>query len=505
MEKRKLRRRDFLRLSAAAATGAVVAACAPATPIVIEKEVIKEVPVEKQVVVEKEVIKEVPVEKQVVVEKEVIKEVPVETIVTAVPKPVEKAELVFMSWGGGFAGGMEKVWYDECLPVFNKLQPDIKADFIPSMDRDKLIAAFVAGVAPDVIYGCSEGPPDYAKRGQLLDLQPFMDRDLTPDDLDDWYSEQLNFWKRTEAPAGQFTLPMYCGTLGLFYNEDLFDELGVDHPPRRWNDMWDHDEYLEAMLKFVRKDASGKIDRWGSQQERWPERVQMHLNGFGGHLVDPEDNTLCALGYPESQEALWWLYDRIWEDNVYPEGAQQMGLGGRQLFSEQKLAMCEEGCWALRRVYEQSTFKWNIRPFPKGPVRHVSFATTDGYSLWKGTKYPDAAWELMKFVTGRFFGQILCKVFMLQPSRKSVLLDWYRIVREDFPELVDVDVEVFGEAILEGIAVEYEMFDAPGPSMDLYYPAMESIMMTGDATPDVFKNGVCDEITAVNREEAGVS
>ena len=46
--------------------------------VVVEKEVIKEVPVE--VVVEKEVIKEVPAE--VIVEKEVIKEVPVEVVVT---------------------------------------------------------------------------------------------------------------------------------------------------------------------------------------------------------------------------------------------------------------------------------------------------------------------------------------------------------------------------------------------------------------------------------------
>jgi len=59
--------------------GVVTAACAAATPVVVEKEVIKEVPVEKPVVVEKEVVKEVPVER--VVEKEVVKEVPVEKVV----------------------------------------------------------------------------------------------------------------------------------------------------------------------------------------------------------------------------------------------------------------------------------------------------------------------------------------------------------------------------------------------------------------------------------------
>ena len=60
-----------------------------AEPIIIEKEVIKEVPVEKQVVVKeiviKEVVREVPVEviKEVVVEREVIRQVVVAA--TAIP------------------------------------------------------------------------------------------------------------------------------------------------------------------------------------------------------------------------------------------------------------------------------------------------------------------------------------------------------------------------------------------------------------------------------------
>ena len=66
---------------------------APVEPVIIEKEVIKEVPVEvivekeviKEVLVEKEVIKEVPVE--VIVEREVIKEVVREVVVVTTPQP----------------------------------------------------------------------------------------------------------------------------------------------------------------------------------------------------------------------------------------------------------------------------------------------------------------------------------------------------------------------------------------------------------------------------------
>ncbi|PKB63595.1 MAG: hypothetical protein BZY80_06595, partial [SAR202 cluster bacterium Io17-Chloro-G2] len=76
----------ILLLSLALACGGTAA-----EPVVVEKEVIKEVPVEKIVV--QEVVKEVPVEKVVekVVEKEVIKEVVKEVIATAVPVPTPAA------------------------------------------------------------------------------------------------------------------------------------------------------------------------------------------------------------------------------------------------------------------------------------------------------------------------------------------------------------------------------------------------------------------------------
>ena len=65
--------------------------------VIVEKEVIKEVPVEKQVIVEKEVVKEVvkEVPKEIVVTKETIKEVPVETIKeVVVEKEVIKIEQI---------------------------------------------------------------------------------------------------------------------------------------------------------------------------------------------------------------------------------------------------------------------------------------------------------------------------------------------------------------------------------------------------------------------------
>jgi len=76
-------------------------------PVIIEKEVIKEIPVEK--VVEKEVVKEIPVEK--IVEKEVLKtvEIPVEKVVEKIiDVPVEKIKYVEVPY---------KVYVDKIVEV----------------------------------------------------------------------------------------------------------------------------------------------------------------------------------------------------------------------------------------------------------------------------------------------------------------------------------------------------------------------------------------------------
>ena len=93
---------------------AIAAACggAAATPIVVEKEVVKEIT--KEVVVEKEVIKEVPVE--VIVEKEVIKEVIKEVVATPVSAAMSSGEL--MKPAGSINYGVKETGIFEGHPRF---------------------------------------------------------------------------------------------------------------------------------------------------------------------------------------------------------------------------------------------------------------------------------------------------------------------------------------------------------------------------------------------------
>jgi ABC-type glycerol-3-phosphate transport system substrate-binding protein len=175
MLRESLTRRDFLRLTGVAAGAAAVAACQPAAPQVVE--------VEKPVVVEKEVVKEVPVEK--VVEKEV------QVVVTATPA-ARVAEKPVIRWQFN-GGGRYQVAATEAANTFNEMQDDIVLLVEPRPPEafEKLMAAMVAGVAPDVFEYWGLWFAKLHQKGQLKDVQPLCDADLS----DDWISDFVpNEW-----------------------------------------------------------------------------------------------------------------------------------------------------------------------------------------------------------------------------------------------------------------------------------------------------------------------
>ena len=40
-------------------------------------------------------------------------------------------------------------------------------------------------------------------------------------------------------------------------------------------------------------------------------RVQMHVNGWGSHFVDPDDPTVCRISDPKAMAAMEWIRARM--------------------------------------------------------------------------------------------------------------------------------------------------------------------------------------------------
>lgn len=362
----------------------------------------------------------------------------------------DPVQLVYQDWRTEWFPGLAQ----EMLAKFNSEHPNIRVFYTPDPDNleVKMPEDMAAGIAPDVMSGCCEFFPAWANAGFLLDLRPFVAADLDQATIDDWSAAQYQALFTHDGK--QFGLPKYHGALALYYNKDLFDAAGVDYP----SGVWTYEDYLDAMKKLTVRQA-GETIQWGSMVDVTWDRIQIHVNGFGGHYVNPDDPTKCEMASPIAQEAMEWLRQRMWEDKVMATFLDVQNVETRKAFIQQKIAMVEDGSWALRDILEGASFRVGVAPFPTGPKRHATLATTDGFGIYANTRHPEAAWELLKFLVSKDYGRAMARTHFLQPARASLVPEWANYVRQEYPiKTKEMDIEAFADGQINGYSVTAEIF-----------------------------------------------
>ena len=382
MKERRLSRRDFLHLSVGAAAGTLLVACQP--------QVIKETV-------------EVPVQQTVEVEKEVV--------VIATPAPLEMAEIRLAegSWVGpeGIA-----FWTDDIIPRFEGENPGIKVTFesAESPDyEDKLYTQAVAGDAPDVFFiWWSAG---LMEEGQLLPLEEYFDEAY----MADFYPANI---VGQVYEGHMYGVPKYVSTVAMAYNKDLLDEAGVAYP----DGTWDWDDYLEAFKATTKPDGS----QWGTYVV--PEYINHWVWENEGEWMNADlFGTKCLLNEEKALEALKFNHDLVWgPDPVSPKPGTVGEFGWWDIFSSGKVAFVESHSWTVTNYMRQNDFKWDFIDLPIGRTgKKAGLTFVNSYSIYAGTKYPDASVKLVEFLTGQWAMKQMCLgILGLQPVRKSVVPTW---------------------------------------------------------------------------------
>ena len=387
----------------------------------------------------------------------------------------EKIQLVYQDWRTDWFPPMVQ----EALKQFHADHPSIQVFYTPDPEdvEESMLTDMQAGTAPDVFAGCCTSFPIWAQKGYTLDLRPYVAADLDQATIDDWDPAQYeSFFTRN---GQQYGLPKYHGALALYFNKDLFDQYKVEYP----DETWDHDDYLAAMSRLTHdRDADGKTDLWGSMVDISWDRIQIHVNAWGGHFVDPENPTRCLMGEPEAMAAMEWLRARMWDDKVMATFLDVQNVETRQAFVTQQIAMVEDGSWALKDILSGANFRVGVAPLPAGPARRVTLATTDGFGIFADTKHPEAAWELLKFLIGKEYGRAMARANFLQPARASLVEEWVGFIREELPEKAkDVDIAAFADGHIKGYSVTAEIFANQDEAKRLSYAAWNQIFTLGQA------------------------
>jgi multiple sugar transport system substrate-binding protein len=267
----------------------------------------------------------------------------------------------------------------------------------------KLTTAVLTGTAQDVWLVSPAYIEQYAAAGHVMDLMPFVEAD--PDfDLDDYFT--FAFHDFSFAGEGRDLHPVPYGEGGLYaftrdfnfrllyYNRDHFDAAGVAYPTEEWT--WD--EYLEAGRKLtIDFDGDGIIDQWGIYGMDYTSLAA----AAGGRTFDVENlrgNNAPREGNTIIYDAMQFCYDLIHVHGVSPSPSIQ--LEG-DAFVTGKASMIIEGVWEIRH-FNQARHLWDIASIPLPSKDHKRMANPGGvaHCVYSGTKNPEAAWRLVKFLSG---------------------------------------------------------------------------------------------------------
>jgi len=69
-----------------------------------------------------------------------------------------------------------------------------------------------------------------------------------------------------------------------------------------------------------------------------------------------------------------WIRSRIWEDKVMASFPDVQNMTTRRAFITRRIAMVEDGPWALKDILTGADFRIGAGLFPAGPVRRVTLA-----------------------------------------------------------------------------------------------------------------------------------
>jgi multiple sugar transport system substrate-binding protein len=383
------------------------------------------------------------------------------------------------------------------MQVFNQQFPNIKVSIEPQIGADwpaKNQSEWLAGTGPDVSGHCCSSGVQWARDGLFLDLDPLLKRDIPQGIRDDFVAWLMELFH--QPGTGQFALPMYSGTIALFYNKVLFRRKGIAPP----DESWDWTTYRDASVKL--NDPGAGV--YGRRQVRGLDRLSPRLHQSGGNWVDPQDTTKAAFDRPEAMQALQYERDANLKDRstgYVGDYGNTQGMDSWQALAAQRFTMWEDGSFGLLRhatqVERAIATQWDVAPLPKGPRRRDTLATHDGWAIWKGSKVPDESWELMKFLHSDEWTAINTRSSGQQPARKSFQDGWIKAIKEANPLLADKNLQPFTEAVRQGYARPKEFFARKQLEAERIIEELLNVAVYAAETGTTIKNGEQPLDTAV--------
>lgn len=183
-----------------------------------------------------------------------------------------------------------------------------------------------------------------------------------------------------------YALPTSFSTVVMFYNEDLFDDAGVDYPTSEWT--WSD---VEEAANTLTDEGSGV---WGAYQPISYHEYYKVLVQAGGEFLNA-DGTAVAFNSPEGIDAAQWLVNK--SGTVMPTPEQGAGTPDfdSSLWADGNLAMWYTGIWMFGSAGD---FNWDIAVEPGG-VQNASAVFSNAVAVSATSANQDAAQRFAEYLS----------------------------------------------------------------------------------------------------------
>ncbi|MCG8592639.1 MAG: sugar ABC transporter substrate-binding protein [Proteobacteria bacterium] len=276
-------------------------------------------------------------------------------------------------------------------------------------------ANFAGGDPFDVMYQVSTHLTLFGERGAFEDITPRLAGGDFADERSHFGESIINASVFKEKLYG---IPFIIGTIVMFVNQDLLAASGVDSIPT-------NTEELIAAGEAVR--ANNPDDVWGFYTPTtvvdfgWYFNLQNIHNNDGDIISD--DFESATIDSDPVVQATEYAAGLICDSQIQPPLGQYNREGAIELFKAGKLAfLLDEPLRVTVFQDEGLPFEWTIvNPVGNADSGKVTqFSTTGHWVIAEESDNPDAAWELVKFLSTAEFSKTYNERYGFVPARDDV-------------------------------------------------------------------------------------
>ncbi|GAA1678694.1 extracellular solute-binding protein [Nonomuraea maheshkhaliensis] len=307
---------------------------------------------------------------------------------------------------------------------FESANPGVKVNVTAigwDVAHDKITAAIAGGATPDVSMIGSTWSGELAKTGAL---------EPTPANLVDKAAFFPGAWQTVDVNGTAYGVPWYVETRVLYYRTDQAEKAGVK-PPATW-------EEFTAFARALKEKGGAKdgFQQSYTQGAAWQEVLPLIWQA-GGEIVKDGAYTFDT---PETVTALK-QYASMFEQKLAPNNTAEGAFP--QSFIKGEIGGFFSGPWMIGVLNNDGGAgfdgKFDVAPYPKGPVSATSFVGGSDMAVFKKAKNRDAAWTFIKWLSEP---QVQAKWYTTVKALPAVQAAWQE------PALkTDRQLAVFGEQL----------------------------------------------------------